>query len=161
MGDELGCCAFAHQSIELLWADFLLFDCYLFLGDGSELGVGYSVDEVLLRAVVLEHVLSVACQYVIGHARHAVHSELVLGNHEGKLLHVLFFDLHASSFEHLRLDAVEGDIIEDLGKVTVEFVFLDVLVASDEDTLEQGFVVGNFPSLLQQKSTEIPRCEHH
>lgn len=148
---------FAHQLIELFGRYFLLRDGDRFLSDSSELGVSDAVDEVLLRALVLEHALSVVLEQFVGHRSHAVHSELVLSYDEGELIEVLIRDLHTSSFEELTLDAVEGDVIDDLWHVTIEIFDLSLSVASEEDALEQSFVVSYLASLLQKESTQVTR----
>ena len=150
----LGLLVFAHQGVEFFGRYYLLFYADGFLGNRCQLRVSYTVDEVLLRALVLKHTLRVVLKQLIRHRSHTVHSELILSYDESELLKIFVRNLYASSFEQLTLDAVEGDIIEDLRQVTVEVFYLSFRVTSEEDTLEEGFIVSNLTSLREEKITK-------
>ena len=92
--------------LEVLQSDVFFVKLHHTLQGGGQLHVNGTVNEAVNILALLQHLLSVVIQILVGNIAHTVLGKLCTGGLLGNLLQVVFLDLDTLSGNKLLLDEV-------------------------------------------------------
>ena len=144
-----------HHLIKLVQSHLFRVQFYHTFHHFGELAVDGTVNQIVHILLLLEHVVGVVLQVLIGHVVHAILSELGAGGFLGCFLDVGIFHLNIIIAHELFLDEVPGQFLHAQVVVLLHKLLALVFVVLQHDALQQSIGISQLSDFLLAVGTKV------